>query len=48
MGQVTPSVEPAKRGYGELPPNRVAGGFFSPGSHSTPHAGPHGALPSDW
>ena len=23
-------------------------GFFSPGSHSTPHAGPHGALPPDW
>ena len=23
-------------------------GLFSPGSHSTPHAGPHGALPPDW
>ena len=22
-------------------------GFLSPGSHSTPHAGPHGALPPD-
>ena len=23
-------------------------GYFSPGSHSTPHAGPRGALPPDW
>jgi toxin ParE1/3/4 len=26
-------------------PNRVAGGFSTPSSHSTPHAAPHGALP---
>ncbi len=33
-----------KRGL-KAAPNRVAGGFSPPAPHSTPHAGPHGALP---
>ena len=28
--------------------NRIAGGFFSPGFHNTPHAGPHGAFPPEF
>lgn len=28
-------------------PNSGRRGLFSPGSHSTPHAGPYGALPPD-
>lgn len=30
-----------------MTPNRVAGGCLAPSPHSTPHAGPHGALPPE-